>query len=74
MSRCDAQSSCRYLYVCPEEWNNIVLPELPEDDGLVAYVDFTDNWTHKKGIETLDPFDKLLLAACRGGDDPRLLS
>jgi hypothetical protein len=36
-------------------------------------MDFTNKWTHEKEVETLDPFGKLLLAACRGGDDPRLL-
>lgn len=58
----------------PEEWNNSVLPELLEDDGLTAYMDFTEKWTHEKEVDTLDAFGKLLLAACRGGDDPRLLS
>ncbi|KAJ4990472.1 hypothetical protein SVAN01_04134 [Stagonosporopsis vannaccii] len=58
----------------PEEWNSIVLPELLEEDGLTAYGDFADKWTHQDELETLDPFGKLLLAACRGADDPRLLS
>ncbi|KAF2625861.1 hypothetical protein BU25DRAFT_104970 [Macroventuria anomochaeta] len=58
----------------PEEWNDNVLPELLEEDGLTVYMDFTNSWTHEKEVETLDPFGKLLLAACRGGDDPRLLS
>jgi hypothetical protein len=58
----------------PEEWNNNVLPELLEDDGLTAYMDFTEKWTYETEVETLDPFGKLLLAACRGGDDPRLLT
>lgn len=58
----------------PEEWNSSVLPELLEEDGLTAYGDFGDNWTHTDELETLDPFGKLLLAACRGADDPRLLS
>lgn len=57
----------------PDDWNSRVLPELLEEDGLTAYVDFTDKWTHEKEVETLDPFGRLLLAACRGGDDPRLL-
>ena len=58
----------------PEEWNSSVLPGMLEEDGLTAYMDFTNKWTHEKEVETLDPFGKLLLAACRGGDDPRLLS
>lgn len=58
----------------PEQWNSSVLPELLEEDGLTAYMDFSGNWTHEDELETLDPFGKLLLAACRGGDDPRLLT
>lgn len=58
----------------PEEWNSNVLPGMLEEDGLTVYMDFTNKWTHEKEVETLDPFGKLLLAACRGGDDPRLLS
>ena len=58
----------------PEEWNSGILPELLEEDGLTVYMDFTNKWTHEKEVEALDPFGKLLLAACRGGDDPRLLS
>jgi hypothetical protein len=57
----------------PEEWHHKVLPELLEDDGLTAYMDFTEQWTGEKEVDTLDPFGKLLMAACRGGDDPRLL-
>ena len=58
----------------PEEWNNKTLPELLEDDGLTSYMDFTQQWTHEKEVETLDSFGKLLMAACLGRDDPRLLS
>ncbi|KAJ8106063.1 hypothetical protein OPT61_g9789 [Boeremia exigua] len=58
----------------PEKWNSSVLPELLESDGLTAYTDFSDTWTHEDELETLDPFGRLLLAACRGVDDPRLLS
>ena len=58
----------------PEEWNSSVLPRLLEQDGLTAYMDFSYGWTHEDEVETLDPFGKLLLAACRGDYDPRLLN
>lgn len=58
----------------PEEWNNNTLPELLEDDGLTSYMDFSQQWMHKKEVEMLDPFGKLLMAACLGHDEPRLLS
>lgn len=58
----------------PEEWCQSVFPKMLEDDGLTAYMDFTEQWTHEKEVETLDPFGKLLMAACRGADDPRLLN
>jgi hypothetical protein len=57
----------------PDDWNSSVLPEILEKDSLVAYADFTEKWAHEKDVVTLDSFGKLLLAACRGGDDPRLL-
>lgn len=58
----------------PEDWNSSVLPGLLVDDGLTVYMDLTHKWTHVDNVETLDLFGKLLLAACRGADDPRLLS
>lgn len=43
------------------------------DGALMAYSDLASRWTHSDSVEDLDPFGKLLLAGCRGGDDPRLL-
>ncbi|KAF3004068.1 hypothetical protein E8E13_002506 [Curvularia kusanoi] len=59
--------------VQPEEWDSRVLPELLERDSLTVYTDFTDVWTSETEMDTLDSFGKLLLAASRGDDDPRLL-
>jgi hypothetical protein len=50
-------------------------PPMPqEQETLVAYGDFSQSWTVDHKVEQLDPFTKLLLAACRGADDPRLLA
>ncbi|KAJ4325975.1 hypothetical protein N0V94_000340 [Neodidymelliopsis sp. IMI 364377] len=57
----------------PEDWKSIVLPGMLAEDGLTAYKDFTCKWSEKDEVEALDPFERLLLAACRGADDPRLL-
>lgn len=57
-----------------EKWNSSVLPELLEEDGLTAYAEWSDKWTREDALGSLDPFGRLLLAACRGADDPRLLS
>lgn len=57
----------------PEEWNSTILPQLLETDNLTVYTDFTDVWKSDDELQTLDPFGKLLLAASRGDDDPRLL-
>lgn len=56
-----------------EAWSSSVLPGLLVEDGFTVYMDLTAKWTHEDEVETLDPFGKLLLAACRGADDPRLL-
>ncbi|CAO2657547.1 Nn.00g036730.m01.CDS01 [Neocucurbitaria sp. VM-36] len=58
----------------PEDWNARALPYITEEEGLVAYGDLAMAWNHKMDVETLDPFGKLLLMPCRGGDDPRLLA
>ena len=50
------------------------LPISGEQQTLVAYGDFSQSWTGDYKVEQLDPFTKLLLAACRGADDPRLLA
>ncbi|KAJ4362172.1 hypothetical protein N0V95_001520 [Ascochyta clinopodiicola] len=57
-----------------DDWNSSVLPGLLSENGLMMYKDFSHKWTYEDEVETLDPFAKLLLAACRGADDPRLLS
>jgi hypothetical protein len=43
------------------------------DGGLVAYGDLSYSWKPEKDVDNLDAFERLLLAACRGDDDPRLL-
>lgn len=58
----------------PEGWNSSILPGLLIDDGLPVCMDLTHKWTHEDNVEILDPFGKLLLAACRGANDPRLMS
>ena len=41
---------------------------------LVAYGEFAAEWKGGSGnVEALTEFHRMLLAACRGGDDPRLL-
>jgi hypothetical protein len=52
-----------------------ISPPIPgKQETLVAYGDFSQSWTVNHRVEQLDPFTKLLLAACRGADDPRLLA
>lgn len=57
----------------PERWEGRVVPWLSETEGLVSYGGWSTAWSSEREIEGLDPFGKLLLAACRGRDDPRLL-
>lgn len=45
-----------------------------EEEALFSYGDMAGTWTHDRGVETLDPFNRMLLAACRGRDDPRLIT
>ncbi|KAF1841835.1 uncharacterized protein K460DRAFT_291440 [Cucurbitaria berberidis CBS 394.84] len=56
-----------------DAFNARVLPYVTEEEGLIAYGDMSAGWTHDRETASLDPFKKLLLVACRGGDDPRLL-
>jgi hypothetical protein len=42
--------------------------------GLIAYGDLSVTWTHDRDPEKLTDFERILLAACRGDDDPRLLA
>ncbi|KAF2032275.1 hypothetical protein EK21DRAFT_110218 [Setomelanomma holmii] len=44
-----------------------------EDGGLVSYGEMASDWRRERRVEELDGFGRLLLAACRGKDDPRLL-
>ncbi|KAH7406199.1 hypothetical protein DE146DRAFT_436125 [Phaeosphaeria sp. MPI-PUGE-AT-0046c] len=57
-----------------EDWNLRPVGFLGEEDMLMSYGDMAGSWSHDKRVEKLDPFGKMLLAACRGKDDPRLLS
>jgi hypothetical protein len=61
----------------PGDWGSRLDREdrmLSEEECLVSYGDMSQNWRHDEDVETLGRFGKLLLAPCRGGDDPRLLS
>lgn len=60
-------------YCEPEEWNRRELKWLPEEERLFTYGDLSMLWDREKCVQNLDPFEKFLLVACRGGDDPRLL-
>jgi hypothetical protein len=55
------------------KWDSDVLPELLEKNSLTVYTDYTDWWSSEKEVDVLDGFGRLLLAAARGKDDPRLL-
>ncbi|KAJ4373978.1 hypothetical protein N0V83_002717 [Neocucurbitaria cava] len=57
-----------------EEFGARALPRyITEEENLVSYSDIAMTWSHDREVETLDPFEKMLLVPCRGGDDPRLL-
>jgi hypothetical protein len=60
----------------PNDWGNRLSWEdrmLSEEESLISYGDMSQNWRHDEDLETLGGFGKLLLAPCRGADDPRLL-
>jgi hypothetical protein len=60
----------------PDDWGNRLSWEdrlLSEEECLISYGDMSQNWRHGEDLETLGGFGKLLLAPCRGADDPRLL-
>lgn len=57
-----------------EEWNPRVVPWLTEEEQLVSIGDLSTEWSPETAVESLGPFGKLLLMACRGQDDPRLLA
>ncbi|KAF1913909.1 hypothetical protein BDU57DRAFT_327194 [Ampelomyces quisqualis] len=56
-----------------EEWDVRSLSILGEEENLMTYGDMGGSWSHDRSVEGMDPFAKMLLAACRGEDDPRLL-
>lgn len=56
-----------------EGWNRRTIPYITEEENLISYAELSNTWTYDSEVATLDPFGKLLLAACRGADDPRLL-
>ncbi|KAL6702686.1 hypothetical protein ACN47E_001233 [Coniothyrium glycines] len=58
----------------PEEWRIRTPQNTTQEEMLIAYGDMSATWTHERGVDELGPFGKLLLAACRGADDPRLLA
>lgn len=41
--------------------------------GLVNLGEYTSKWSHDAAVEKLSDFERLMLAACRGKDDARLL-
>lgn len=57
-----------------EDWELRPVGLMGEEESLMSYGDMAGSWSHDRRVEELDPFGKMLLAACRGKDDPRLLS
>jgi len=58
----------------PRDWCSRKLAGVTvEEDGLVNYAEWAEEWSAEKDVGVLDSFEKLLLAACWGKDDPRLL-
>lgn len=57
----------------PEEWSMRSLGYLGEEEALINYGDWADQWSPEKGLEGIDGFGKMLLTACRGKEDARLL-
>jgi hypothetical protein len=56
---------------CPrQEWD---MKAVGWEEGLVSYGDMAGMWSPERRVEELDGFGRLLVAACRGKDDPRLL-
>jgi hypothetical protein len=60
--------------VSREEWDVRPVGMLGEQDSLMSYGDMAGGWRHDKEVVGMGPFAKMLLAACRGKDDPRLLA
>jgi hypothetical protein len=56
-----------------DEWNRRMESWTPGKERLITYGDLSTLWNKERCVQALDPFEKYLLVACRGGDDPRLL-
>jgi hypothetical protein len=56
-----------------EDWNMRPVGRVSEDNGLTSYGDMADHWSKERKVEELGSYEKILIAACRGKDDPRLL-
>jgi hypothetical protein len=56
-----------------EEWEVRPVGFLEEGCSLTSYGDMALEWSLERRVEELDVFGRLLMAACRGGYDPRLL-
>jgi hypothetical protein len=57
-----------------EDWTMRSLGFVSEEERLITYADMSGGWNGERRVEELDGFGRLLLAACRGKDDPRLLA
>lgn len=57
----------------PEDWSARNAGSRKEEDGLVNYAEWSVQWSAKRELGELDAFGKLLMGACWGKDDPRLL-
>ncbi|KAH7078487.1 hypothetical protein FB567DRAFT_136850 [Paraphoma chrysanthemicola] len=58
-----------------EDWSVRSLSFMSEEESLITYGDMSGRWSAAENkVEELDAFGRLLLAACRGKDDPRLLA
>ncbi|KAF2109289.1 hypothetical protein BDV96DRAFT_605006 [Lophiotrema nucula] len=72
LSRLPIAGDARLWEYKMEEW---VLQEPWENkEKVVTYQDFSSTWTGESDIGALTEWQKLLLVACRGQDDPRLLN
>ncbi|EAT92418.1 hypothetical protein HBH56_138620 [Parastagonospora nodorum] len=57
-----------------EEWEVRPVGWLGEEDNLVSYGEFGTLWSLDRDVGELDAFGRLLIAACRGKEDARLLA
>lgn len=56
-----------------QEWGSMDVPVMREKERLCSYEGFVEGWSSEWDVRGLDTFSRLLLAACRGKEDPRLL-